>query len=51
METNNKHFCSTSFCLSYVVVVDVEVTLRLTVSQYVLVSRTLVGLAIIYYFL
>jgi hypothetical protein len=28
-----------------------EVTLRLTISQYVLVSSTLVGLAIRYYFL
>jgi hypothetical protein len=31
--------------------VEVEVTLRLTVSQYVLVSSTLAGLATIYYFL
>jgi hypothetical protein len=31
--------------------VEVEVTLRLTVSQYVLVSSTLVGLATRYYFL
>jgi hypothetical protein len=31
--------------------VEVEVTLRLTVSQYVLVSSTLLGLATRYYFL
>jgi hypothetical protein len=31
--------------------VQVEVTLRLTVSQYVFVSSTLMGLAIRYYFL
>jgi hypothetical protein len=31
--------------------VEVEVTLRLTIDQYVLVSSTLVGLAIRYYFL
>jgi hypothetical protein len=37
---------SESCCL-----VSVEVTLRLTVSQYVLISSTLVGLATRYYFL
>jgi hypothetical protein len=31
--------------------VEVEVTLRLTAGQYVLVSSTLVGLATRYYFL
>jgi hypothetical protein len=31
--------------------VEVKVTLQLTVSQYVLVSSTLVGLATTYYFL
>jgi hypothetical protein len=41
-------FRTLSIVLSFV---EVEVTLRLTVSQYVLVSSTLVGLATRYYFL
>jgi hypothetical protein len=37
--------------VTVVVIEEVEVTLRLTVSQYVLVSSTLVGLVTRYYFL
>jgi hypothetical protein len=48
--------CSRSYRLATVpeiprTVIEVKVTLRLTVSQYVLVSSTLVGLATRYYFL
>jgi hypothetical protein len=38
-------------CITVLLISKFEVTLRLTVSQYVLVSSTLVGLATRYYFL